>query len=399
MSTPAGPARVPRPATVVGVSALAVGFGASPGFVLGFLAVPLQADLDLDRWQVGLLVGAFFGATGLGSIVGGRIAERVGPRRAVVADQLVVALALVTAALLPHYAVLLGAAVVAGAGYALTNAGTSIAIAAALPPHRHGVALAVRTAGVPLLVAVSAVVAAGSAELVGWRAVLGGYAPLLLLVAALALAVLPGLAPAVVGRAGPAPLPRRFGWFPLAAFALIAGSQALFSWMVPFLHEAGGVPLAAAGALTSTGSLAAIVGMVVLARRSDRAAAGGRLPAIVVLCLLVAGGQLLLVAGIPAGPPLMVAGLLVATVAQLAAISLMHAAVIAAAPGAVGRAAGVTMAGYYLGALAGPPLFGLLVDRTGGYGPAWLACAALVVAGAAGFWRCRRIVPVPAQVP
>ena len=94
------------------------------------------------------------------------------------------------------------------------------------------------------------------------------------------------------------------------------------------------------------------------------------------LCLVVVTGQLLLVAGIPAGPPLMVAGLLVATVAQLAAVSLMHAAVIAAAPGAVGRAAGVTMAGYYLGALAGPPLFGLLVDRTGGYGPAWLACAA-----------------------
>lgn len=385
---------MPRPAAVVGVSALAVGFGASPGFVLGFLSVPLQADLDLSRWQVGLLVGAFFGATGLGSIVGGRVAERIGPRRAVVADQLVVALALVTAALLPHYPVLLVAAVVAGAGYALTNAGTSIAIAAVLPPERHGVALAVRTAGVPLLVAVSAVAAAGTAELVGWRTVLAGYAPLLLAVAALAAVVLPGLAPAAAGPVARAALPRRFVWFPLAAFGLIAGSQALFSWMVPFLHEVGGVSLATAGALTSTGSLAAIVGMVVFARRSDRGAAAGRLPAVVVLCGLVVAGELLLVAGIGAGPALMVAGLLVATVAQLGAISLMHAAVIAAAPDAVGRAAGTTMAGYYLGALAGPPLFGLLVDRTGGYGPAWLACAALVLAGAAGFWRCRRVGPV-----
>lgn len=379
-----------RPSVVVATSALAVGFGSCPGFVVGFLAPPLQADLGLERWQVGVLIGVFFGATGLGSVGAGRLAERLGPRRSVVADQLVVAGTLLAPALVPHYAVLLAGAVLAGAGYALTNAATSIAVAAVLPPHRHGVAMAVRTAGVPLLVAVSAVGAAGLGEVVGWRAVLAGYVPLLLAVAALAAAVLPGRAPAAT-RVGPAPLPRAFLRFPLAAFALIAGSQALYSWMVPFLHEAGGVSLALAGALTSSGSLAAIAGMVALAVRSDRAAATGRLSAVVVLCLVVAGGQLLLVAGIPAGPAIMVVGLLVATVAQLAAISLMHAAVIAAAPAAVGRAAGTTMAGYYLGALLGPPLFGLLVDRAGGYAPAWLVCAALVLAGAAGFWSCRRV--------
>lgn len=382
------------PRAVVAVSALAVGFGSSPGFVFGFLAPPLQADLGLDRWQLGLLVGAFFGATGLGSVLGGRIADRIGPRRAVVADQVAVAGALTVGALVPHYAVLLAAAVVAGAGYALTNAGTSIAIAAVLPPHRHGVALAVRTAGVPSLVAVSAVTAAGLAAVVGWRPVLAGYAPLLLAIALLAARVLPGHGPAAV-RDGSAALPRGFLRFPLAAFALIAGSQALFSWMVPFLHEEGGLSLAAAGALTSAGALAAVVGMVVVARRSDRGAAAGRLPAVVLLSLLTATGELLLVAGLVAGPASMAAGLLLATVAQLAAISLMHAAVIAAAPAAVGRAAGVTMAGYYLGALLGPPLFGLTVDA-GGYGPAWLLSAGLVVAGAVGFWACRRVGATPA---
>ena len=41
------------------------------------------------------------------------------------------------------------------------------------------------------------------------------------------------------------------------------------------------------------------------------------------------------------------------------------------------------MAGYYLGTLLGPPVFGLVVDRSGGHGPAWLPCAVLAAAAAA----------------
>lgn len=386
--------RSASPWAVVTASALAVGFGSSPGFVLGFLAVPLQADLGLDRWQVGLLVGVFFGATGLGSLVAGDVAERIGPRASVVIDQVAVAAMLVVGALVPHYAVLLGSAVVGGAGYALSNTGTSIAIAATLPPHQHGVALAIRTAGVPFLVSVSAVVAAAAAEAVGWQPVLAGYAPLLLAVAVFAGAALPSgrESPNHRDRQSPAsPLPRGFGWFPLAAFALISGTQPLFSWMVPFLHEAGEVSMSVAGALTSAGALAGVVGMIAIARVSDRTAPTKRVPAVVLLCLLTVGGDLLLVAGMALGAAPMVAGLVIATVSQLAAISLMHAAVVAAAPNAVGRATGVTMAGYYLGALLGPPLFGLVVDRTDTYAAAWLTCAALVLGSAGAFWRCRRV--------
>lgn len=382
--------RAARPAATVAVSTLATGLGAYLGFVPGFLAPVLQADLDLTRTQIGVLIGVFYGATGVGSPFAGRIADRIGGRRAVTLDLLLVAATLVVSALAPSYAVLLSCAAVAGFGYALTNAGTNIAVALAVPRHRHGVALATKTAGVPLLVAVSAPLATAAGAAVGWRPVYLGTAVIVLAVAVWAAAVLPD-GRSRRGAPGSRTLPRGFGWFPVAAFLLVAGSQPLYSWVVACLHEAGGLPLTLAGVFAACGSLAGIGGMVLAARRSDRAAAASRIPAVVTLCLVASGGEALLLVGVFTGPVPMVAGLVVATVAQLSAIGIMHAAVVAAAPRAVGRASGVTMAGYYVGALIGAPVFGAIVDATGGYGLAWTISAALVLCGAAAFARCRRV--------
>lgn len=46
-----------------------------------------------------------------------------------------------------------------------------------------------------------------------------------------------------------------------------------------------------------------------------------------------------------------------------------------------GAAIGYNMLLTPFGAMVGPPLFGGLVDRTGGYGLGWLAAAGLVLAG------------------
>ena len=43
---------------------------------------------------------------------------------------------------------------------------------------------------------------------------------------------------------------------------------------------------------------------------------------------------------------------------------------------AAGAAAGVSAAFFNVGIFLGPPLFGLIVDRTGSYTPAWWALAA-----------------------
>ena len=84
-------------------------------------------------------------------------------------------------------------------------------------------------------------------------------------------------------------------------------------------------------------------------------------------------------------------GVVLGIATQLVAVGSMHAAVVDRAPHAVQRATGITMTGYYLGALAGPVGFGALVDWLDTYTWAWLAMAAGGAVGAAVFIRANRV--------
>jgi hypothetical protein len=104
-----------------------------------------------------------------------------------------------------------------------------------------------------------------------------------------------------------------------------------------------------------------------------------------VLTSITGAGALLLAIGARGSLAVGLGGLIVATTAQLAAIGLLHALVVDIAPGAVARASGVTMTGYYLGALVAPAQFGWLSDRTGSYAWPWSVCALSAVAASTVF--------------
>lgn len=391
---------------MLAVATLGIGLGSIPGFLFGYLGPVLEADLGISKPALGILVGVFFGATGLASTVGGAWAERLGAHKAVGLDLLFVAAGLLLAVLVPTYSALLVTAVFAGAGYALANAGTNMAVAASIAPARHGIAMAVRTAGVPAVGALQSLLAVGAAATYGWRPVVAVLIPIVVVAAVLSFWLLPAARSAgdpaaavveatdLVGDGPGTPrrirLPPGFGWYPVAAFLLIAGTQPLYSWTVPFLDEVGGVPLATAGALASIGSGVSVVAMIVLAGRADRIG-GDRVRPVVMLTAAATVGVGLLWLGILAGPVSMTAGLVLGSLTQLTAIGLMHAAIVATAPNLVGRASGTTMAGYYLGALLSAPLFGLSVDATGGYGLGWGVSLVLVAASVLCFARCRRV--------
>ena len=389
MNSQANAGRAPA---VVAASMLALGIGSSLGFFPGYFVAAVRDDLGISRAQVGLLVSLHFGCTGLGSIIGARITEKIGTRTAVVADQLIVAVAAWSAALLDSYAALIGAAVFAGFGYALTNAATNEAVAAAVPENRRTLALSAKTSGVPTMALISAILVPWASDRWSWNLILMIGGTIAAVSAVIASAVIPDIRSSWqrTRRQGSV-LPRGFWWFAVSAFFLVGSSQPLFSWAVPYLDEGLGTSKPVAGAIAGIAAGLGAVCMSLTALRADYLGRTRRVPLIVGLCVVLTASLLVTMSGLTFGLAVATIGLFAGFIVQLAAIGIMHAAVVDRAPQAVARATGVTMTGYYLGALATPVSFGALVDWLGTYTWAWLVMALGSATAAACFARANRV--------
>lgn len=388
-----------RPSVVVAVSAAAMGLGTTPPFLLGYLGPAVRADLDLSRGQLGLLIGLFYGATGLGSLVSARIAESLGARRCIVGDLAVVAACLAAVAVTGSAVLLAVAAALAGAGYSLTNTGTSMAVAATTAPGRAAQDLTVKTAGVPIMATALAVAGPQAGAAVGWRGVAAVLAVLAVLVAGVAGPVLPGpqagaRGPVASGAGGGRRLPRGFGLLPVAAFLFIGGSQPLLSWLVLSLTDAGLAP-GTAGLISGAGTAVGVVAMLLISRVSDRVGPRRRAVVVALLAGTAAAGVAVLWSA-PGGPvPLVVLGVALGLIGNLAGVGTMHAVVVDRVPWAVGRAIGIMSAGYFTGALVAPWAFGAAADATGGYDLSWGICLVALLASAACFLLAHRRIPMP----
>ncbi|MDH4277966.1 MAG: MFS transporter [Acidimicrobiia bacterium] len=424
----------------------AIGVGAALGFVPGYVSVALQDSLELSKAQVGLLVSLYFGSTGLASVGGGRLAARLGARTVIVADMVVVAASATVGALTERYWVLLASAVVAGAGYAWANAGTNDALARTVPPRHRTVAFSVKTAGVPTMAAATAALGAPAANRWSWTVVWLAVAVAAVVVAVAVALVLagdrgpsrPSPEPAVpdhqkggpqppesVVGSEPVPEPgparvrdsavaavdlRSFHWFSLASFLFVAGSQPIFSWVVPYLQDRLDTSAGVAGALASAAAGLGVVAMIANGRLADRIGPDRRIGRLLVLVVAATAGMAAILLGpvFAGGSGLLVvgAGMIIGTSVQLATIGTMHAALVDRAGLAVAQATGITMTGYYLGALLSPVGFGWLVDVTDRYWPSWLVMVVLTAASLPVWRRAGRIpvagataVPTPSGSP
>ena len=382
--------RRPTPAVVVAVSTLSTGFGSVVAFAPGYIATALRADLGLDRWQVGLVITVHFVFTAVGSTVSGRLTDRWGARQTSVTALLLVALAAGLAAVVGTYSVLYVAAVLGGIGYALVNVATTVAVASVVTARRRTVALSARTAGVPAVGAICSTAGPWVANRWSWEWVLGGLGVAAAVVALAAAWVLPEDR---VDRAAAAEhrLPRGFGWFPVAAFLLIFGSQPMYSWSVPYLEESLGASPALSGVLVGMATAIGAGVMIVSGLAVDRAGASRRIRLTVAFALATGASSALILAGGTVGIGVAVLGVVGGISLQLACIGTMQAAFVDRAGPAVARATAVTMTGYYAGAVAAPTTFGAVVDTVGSYSWAWFIGCLLLVGAAAAFRRAGRI--------
>jgi len=387
-----------RPA-VLTVSTLAMGLGAAPMPIVGYLGAALRSDLGLTGAQLGLVVGVFYGATGLTSLLGSRVVDRLGARWWVAGDQALTAAGLGLAAAFGSLTALLVSSVVTGVGYAFVNAGTSVAVTSVSRPDQAAAAVAVKTAGIPGLLTVMALAGPPAAEAIGWRGVVLVLAGLAAVNAVLALLWVPSRRPAPgPGSDGGRPLPRGFVWVVLAATCFVAGTNPLSAFLVVSLVD-GGVSPVTAGLVSAAGTGAGTVAMVVLARRSDRRGPLPRAATAARVCLVGLGGTLLLWAGTHLGLAVVAVGAVAGLLCAMVGAGFAHAVTVDRAPYAVGRATAVMSCGYYLGALASPLAFGALADATGGYDLPWAVTAAAMAVAVASYAVVQRRVPPAVAAP
>lgn len=384
------------PPTGAAVSVTLVGM--LPVYLLGGLAVQARADLGFGRTGLGLLVASFFGGAALGSLLGGRSADRLGPTRVMRAAAAVGSGALAAAAVAPTTGLLGLALVVAGVASGAGQPASNALIARAVARHRRGTAYGAKQAAIPAGVLLGGLAVPLFGLTVGWRWAFAAAAAGALLVL-----------PAVPRTVPPAPPDRRpatgrtstaaradqaAGAYRLAPLAVLAVGTTLGSavgnsfgaFFVETAVEAGQDP-GRAGLLAAAGSglgVLARVGLGALADRRD-----GRWLVVVAGMLAVAAPASALLA-VGTSPVLLPAAVLAYGVGWAWAGLLNHAVTLLH-PGAPGRATGVTQSGVALGGSLGPLGFGALADAVS-LAAAWSLTGALALVGATAVLLARRLL-------
>ncbi|WP_018538186.1 MFS transporter [Streptomyces sp. MspMP-M5] len=387
-SIPAGPRRGgdagAEPRTGAGLTLLltsAMAFSMLQLFLLGALGPMLVGELRLSRAMLGLTTTAGFGAAAVLSPVAGRVVDRVGPRRCLIALLWLVGVALALIASAPRYGVLLAAVAVGGVPQALANPATNKVILAVVPEARRGAVTGAKQSGVQLGAFAAGLPLAALAGGVGWRGAVWVAAALAVVAALWAVRGLP--VDALPG--GPARRAVRkpdggevssagsvVGWLLVFSLLLGAGIASVNTYLALFGAQRLGF------APTSASVLVAVLGLAGIAGRMGWSRAAGRPERAVVLPAVLAGGAvvagLLLVAALRVPVLVWVSAVAVGVFAVAGNAVSMVVVIQRAAPGRAGRDSALVSAGFFAGFAVGPPAFGALVESSG-YGPGWLLVA------------------------
>jgi MFS family permease len=266
--------------------------------LLGFLKDGIARDLHLSHAAESWLLGTGLGASGLGGLAAGALADRFGRRALLSLTVLVYSLGSLICGLAPSAQVFFAGRIVQGLGIGGEWAIGHGMLAEAVAPSVRGRAAAALQIGEPFGVAIAAVVGYLVLPRVGWRAVLvGSSATALLAVAMRASAHLPGRAGEAV-RARPRSfmadlraavrwpgLARRFGAAWLLGVLKLGTYWSCYTWLPTFLGA--GMHQTVARSLTwmVTAQIGQLGGMATFGVLSDRI---GRRPAFAIYSLLTA---------------------------------------------------------------------------------------------------------------
>jgi MFS transporter, CP family, cyanate transporter len=356
----------------------------------------LQAALGLTLQQAGWLLSLVQLAGMTGGLLLGLAADRIGPRRSLIAGLLLLAVASAAGGAMTGITALFVLRALEGVGFLLVVLPAPGLVRRLAPAGRGAAMLGLWGSYMPLATALVLLTGPLFVQALGWRA---WWWSLAAITGAMALVVQRGVpaAPTPVaasrGALGPtlrhtlsAPGP----WLVAAAFGAYSAQWLALVGFLPTIYAQAGVPPALNGVLTALAAAANIVGNVVGGRLLQRGWPAARL-----LCTgfcAMALAAVLAFAWPTLPPALPYAAVLVFSGFGGLIPATLFSVALRVAPGehAAGATVGWMQQGSALGQFVGPPLVAVLATAAGGWHFTWAAtalCAALGLVATAALAR------------
>ncbi|MDP2873554.1 MAG: MFS transporter [Bacillota bacterium] len=357
--------------------------------VQGFpaLAPFVAEEFAISKARLGMLTSSFFAGGFISVIPAGWAIDRIGVRRSLAIGLGLMAVTVALGALTHSFWMLYACLLLAGIGFGSVYPATTKAVMHWAPPRLRGTMMGIKQTGVPAGGALAAVTLPVLALSLGWRGAL--------LIAAAACAVClvachvlyrthPDEIHAAVrgGRPGPhadgraplrAALRNRDIWLVnISGLFFLATQSTMIAWLISYLRSELAMPVVAAGTVLAAMQIGGAAGRLGWGTVSDLVFGGRRVP--IIALLGVGTGAVLWILSFltQAGYGTLV---VVSLLAGLCGIGWVGMVTVLRAELAPREGVGiVTSLGSfmgYAGSLLGPPLFGLLLDRTGDYRLAW----------------------------
>ena len=367
-----------RPSLVISATVMATVSTVLPGFLIGAMSVQVSAEMGVSEAAYGWGLGSFFGAAMLGSILLGRLSQRIGAlSQTTLALGVSAAAQLALAATARSFGAVIGFLVVAGLCNAANQASVNLALAQARLP-RLGLAVSIKQSGLPTATLLAGFAVPALALTVGWRWAYVASAGFALASLMMARAAAGSSTPRAAANGASAPKSSSrdlFGAATVGAFlAFSAGS--LNAWGVGSGVDAG-LGEGAAGLFLSLGAATGITLRLICGWVSDTMRARPFMVGGVTAMVGSAGMALLALRS----PGFHVAAMLLAFGAGWIWPVFTNFGIVRANPEAAGAATGVTQMGIYVGVFVGPLSTGWIIEHSG-YPLMWLAVAASSVIGA-----------------
>lgn len=344
--------------SVLAILTAAMAVGPLLSFSLGSVSAEVVDDLGISAAQYGLLATTSYAVAALASALGGRVAGTLSNASQVWLIFGISGTAFTVAAATAHFAWLVVAMAVAGLGQAFGNPSTTRWAAQYAPSGRQANWIAIKQSGQQLAQITAGLGFPILTLLVGWRGAAAVCAVITLLLGAVASALIPRGQPTPTCRAPHGSTKRRHTTavhlFSLQSFVGSAGSTATTVYLPLFAVVDIGFPLVVGGLITATVGAIGILSRTFWARQISRGASADR------LLVALNGGAILCAVSLTVSsafgaPALLWIGVAIHSATALALNVVILSGVVREVPqDAVGSASGIVSVGMFAGISVGP---------------------------------------------